>query len=85
MVERNAILSSLPESDAASIRPHLKFVHLPQKTVLFEAGSSINAVYFPITAVATRCRDAPTPGCKFTSNSLRRLDNDRQEQETRCC
>ena len=51
MVERNAILSSLPESDAASIRPHLKFVHLSQKTVLFEAGSSINAVYFPITAV----------------------------------
>jgi len=51
MLEGNAILASLPESDANSIRPHLRPVHLPQKTVLFEAGAPINSVYFPITAV----------------------------------
>ena len=51
MLEGNAILASLPESDATSIRPYLRPVHLPQKTVLFEAGAPINSVYFPITAV----------------------------------
>jgi CRP-like cAMP-binding protein len=51
MLERNAILASLPESDASSIRPHLTPVHLPQKTVLFEAGTPVKSVYFPITAV----------------------------------
>src|SRR4051812_28733158 len=51
MLESNAILASLPESDASSIRPHLKLIHLPQKKILFEAGATIDAVYFPITAV----------------------------------
>jgi CRP-like cAMP-binding protein len=51
MLEGNAILASLPESDASSIRPHLKAIHLPQKTVLFEAGSAIKTVYFPISAL----------------------------------
>jgi CRP-like cAMP-binding protein len=51
MLESNAILASLPESDASSIRGHLKLVHLPQKQILFEAGATINTVYFPISAV----------------------------------
>jgi len=51
MLEGNAILASLPESDASSIRPHLKAIHLPQKSVLFEAGTAIKSVYFPISAV----------------------------------
>jgi CRP-like cAMP-binding protein len=51
MPEGNAILASLPDSDASSLRPHLRPVHLPQKTVLFEAGTPIKSVYFPITAV----------------------------------
>jgi CRP-like cAMP-binding protein len=51
MLEGNAILASLPKSDASSIRPHLKAIHLPQKTVLFEAGSTIKTVYFPISAL----------------------------------
>jgi CRP-like cAMP-binding protein len=51
MLEGNAILASLPESDASSIRPHLKAIHLPQKTLLFEAGTAIKSVYFPISAV----------------------------------
>jgi hypothetical protein len=51
MLEGNAILASLPESDASSIRPNLKPVHLSQKTVLFEAGTPIKSVNFPVTAV----------------------------------
>jgi CRP-like cAMP-binding protein len=51
MLESNAVLDSLPERDASSIRPHLKLVNLPQKKILFEAGATINAVYFPINAV----------------------------------
>jgi len=51
MAERNAIIASLTESDASSLRPHLKAIHLPQKTVLYEAGDTIKSVYFPISAV----------------------------------
>src|SRR3954463_10769924 len=53
LVHSNVILASLSEGDAAALRPHLKATHLPQKTVLFEAGDNINAVYFPITAVVS--------------------------------
>jgi CRP-like cAMP-binding protein len=53
MFELNAILAALSESDAASLRPHLKFSHLQQKTVLYEAGDTIKAVYFPVTAVVS--------------------------------
>ena len=53
MLQSNAILTSLSESDAAALRPHLKATHLPQKTVLFEAGDTINTVYFPTTAVVS--------------------------------
>jgi CRP-like cAMP-binding protein len=51
--QSNAILASLSESDAAALRPHLKVTHLLQKTVLHEAGATIKAVYFPITAVVS--------------------------------
>ena len=47
----NAILASLSESDAAALRPHLKATHLQQKTVLYETGDTIKAVYFPVNAV----------------------------------
>jgi len=53
MFQLNAILASLSESDTAALRPHLKATHLPQKTVLFEAGDQISTVYFPITAVVS--------------------------------
>src|SRR4051812_29604062 len=53
MFQSNAILASLSESDTAALRPHLKATHLPQKTVLFEAGDQISTVYFPITAVVS--------------------------------
>jgi len=50
MFERNAILASLSTGDTSSIRPHLKAIHLPQKTVLYEAGDTIKSVYFPTSA-----------------------------------
>jgi len=53
LLHANAILASLSESDAVALRPHLKATHLQQKTVLFEAGDNIKAVYFPITAVVS--------------------------------
>ena len=53
LLHSNAILASLSEGDAAALRPHLQATHLQQKTVLFEAGDNINAIYFPITAVVS--------------------------------
>ena len=47
----NMLLNSLSVSDAAAIRPRLKRVHLKSKQVLFEAGGTIKAVYFPVGAV----------------------------------
>jgi CRP-like cAMP-binding protein len=47
----NLLLDSLSASDAASIRPHLKPIHLKSKQILFEAGGQIQAVYFPTGAV----------------------------------
>src|SRR4051794_910270 len=49
----NMLLDSLSASDAASIRPLLKPVHLKSKQVLFEAGGQIKAVYFPTGAVVS--------------------------------
>ena len=53
MLHPNAILASLPVSDAAALRPHLKATHLQQKTVLHEAGDMIKSVYFPMGAVVS--------------------------------
>lgn len=51
MPKNNAILSSLSESDAASLRPNLRTIFLKQKDVLYEAGETIQLVYFPFSAV----------------------------------
>ncbi len=53
MLQLNAILASLPEGDKAALKPHLKATHLQQKTVLYETGDTITAVYFPISAVVS--------------------------------
>jgi CRP-like cAMP-binding protein len=50
MFQSNAILASLSASDVFALRPHLKATHLQQKTVLYEAGDLISAVYFPTSA-----------------------------------
>src|SRR3954467_11818794 len=53
MLHANMILSSLSASDAAALRPHLKATHLQQKIVLYEAGDTIDSVYFPTSAVVS--------------------------------
>lgn len=53
MLQLNAILASLPEGDKAALKPHLKATHLQQKTVLYETGDTITAVYFPTSAVVS--------------------------------
>lgn len=51
MMLSNLLLSSLSTGDLAALQPHLKEVHLEQKTVLHEMGDLTKAVYFPTTAV----------------------------------
>jgi CRP-like cAMP-binding protein len=53
MFQSNAVLASLSASDTAALKPHLKAAHLQQKVVLFEAGDTIDKVYFPTTAVVS--------------------------------
>ena len=47
----NLLLASLSPGDRAALQPHLKLVHLEQEQVLFEAGDTIDATYFPTSAV----------------------------------
>jgi CRP-like cAMP-binding protein len=47
----NLLPASLSLSDLAAIQPHLKPAHFEQDQVLFEAGDSIDATYFPTSAV----------------------------------
>ncbi|KGT73022.1 Crp/Fnr family transcriptional regulator [Bradyrhizobium japonicum] len=53
MFQSNAILASLSASDTAALRPHLRATHLQQKTVLYDVGDTVKAVYFPTTAVVS--------------------------------
>jgi CRP-like cAMP-binding protein len=53
MLESNAILASLSAGDLSTLRPHLKSIHLPQKSILNEAGDTIKSVCFPVTAVVS--------------------------------
>lgn len=43
----NQVLASLTAPDLNFLLPHLRFVDLPQETVLFEAGGTVDRVYFP--------------------------------------
>ena len=47
----NLLLASLSPGDLAALQPHLKPVHFEQDQVLFKAGDSIDATYFPTSAV----------------------------------
>jgi CRP-like cAMP-binding protein len=53
MFQSNAILASLSASDTAALWVHLRATHLQQKTVLYETGDTIKAVYFPISAIVS--------------------------------
>ena len=41
------MLASLAAPDLNFLQPHLRFVDLPQETVLFEAGGTVSRIYFP--------------------------------------
>jgi CRP-like cAMP-binding protein len=43
----NLLLASLSSENMAALVPHLRVIELPHETVLFEAGDTIKALYFP--------------------------------------
>ena len=47
----NLLLASLSPGDLAALQPHLTLVRFEQEQVLFEAGDTIDATYFPTSAV----------------------------------
>jgi CRP-like cAMP-binding protein len=49
----NLLLASLPPENMAALLPHMQVVQLPQETVLFEAGDTIKAIYFPHTGLVS--------------------------------
>ena len=48
----NLLLASLSPGDLAALQPYLKLVHFEQDQVLFEAGDSIDATYFPTRSLS---------------------------------
>ena len=53
MPNSNAILAALTPGDASALRPHLRPVQLQSKTILFNPGDSVDAVWFPEGAVVS--------------------------------
>jgi CRP-like cAMP-binding protein len=49
----NQLLTALPPKDYARLRPHLATVPMTLKQILWEPNRPIDAVYFPINAVAS--------------------------------
>jgi hypothetical protein len=47
------LLASLAADKIAALLPHLKVLELPQETVLFETGDTIETVYFPLSGVVS--------------------------------
>jgi CRP-like cAMP-binding protein len=48
---KNRILSGLPPEDYERLAPHLEQVEMPLGQVLYEAGSRIDHVYFPLNSL----------------------------------
>jgi CRP-like cAMP-binding protein len=51
MPAHNLLIDSLSGSERGLLDPHLKSIDLSQQTVLYEAGATVDTVYFPTTAV----------------------------------
>ena len=49
----NSILAALPERDFDRLRPHLEPVDLPLGEALYEAGSRMRQLYFPINGIVS--------------------------------
>jgi CRP-like cAMP-binding protein len=68
LLHSNAVLASLSESDIAALQPHLRATHLQQKTVLYETGVTIRAVYLPVNAVISLVVSLST--CEMTESTM---------------
>jgi CRP-like cAMP-binding protein len=49
----NQLLASLLPADLGLLLPHLRFVVLPQETILFEAGGTVDRVFFPHNGIVS--------------------------------
>jgi CRP-like cAMP-binding protein len=49
----NQMLSTLTQADRDALLPHLKVVELPQELVLFDAGDTVKAIYFPHAGIVS--------------------------------
>jgi CRP-like cAMP-binding protein len=47
------MLSTLTQADRDALLPHLKVVELPQELVLFDAGDTVKAIYFPHAGIVS--------------------------------
>jgi CRP-like cAMP-binding protein len=56
----NHLLASLAADKIAALLPHLNVLELPQETVLFETGDTIETVYFPLSGVVSVVVDLAT-------------------------
>ena len=52
---RNQLLAALPEIEFERIAPHLELVAMPLEEVLYESGDQLQHVYFPTTAIVSKC------------------------------
>jgi CRP-like cAMP-binding protein len=50
---KNKILAALPDIDYQRLCPHLELVDMPLGHVLYEAGRTLNYVYFPTTSIVS--------------------------------
>jgi CRP-like cAMP-binding protein len=49
----NKLLAALPRNDFELLAPHLTTLQLAQGTVLYEAGSEVDEVYFPLSGMVS--------------------------------
>jgi CRP-like cAMP-binding protein len=49
----NRLLAALPDAEYARWLPHLELVDMPLGEVLFESGSPLSQVFFPVTAIVS--------------------------------
>ena len=52
---RNQLLAALPALEFERIAPHLELVAMPLEEVLYESGDQSQHVYFPTTAIVSKC------------------------------
>jgi CRP-like cAMP-binding protein len=50
---RNQLLAALPDEVRTRWYPYLEYVDMPLGSVLYEAGSTLNHVYFPTTSIVS--------------------------------